>query len=1085
MALMIVQLSDLHAATGKEPVFSIRAAICRAVAAELDGRVDACVILFNGDAAYGGKAGEFKIAADLLRGLRDDLSHGHPAIRFHILSVPGNHDCDLTSEDPEARNALRRTVGSGVPSPSVSRILLGAQQEYFRFAKTLDDIESPLSLASPYFGHVDVQTDGGLVRFDLLNSAWTSVIHETDDLKYPLAAFAPPALPEAQYAIAVVHHPPHWFQMPGVRRELRDLLEAHADLILTGHEHENEASRRATSDGGEIAYTEGGVLHDPRRPGLITFNVVLLDLAGDRQLIRRFQYAGGHFTAGGPSQATSLQSNRLRKDREFRLLRDFEEWLDEFEDPLSHPRVDDLRLSHLFAYPDLRKITDQAERAVKRKTKAELVGVVKSEKVADEIMGQSRGFISGGDKAGKTTLLKQLFGYLHRHGKVPVFIRGSEVHRSGDAEALRKQVAAAVTKQYQFLDAEAFEQLDKDKRVLLIDDLQHTSADPEVTNRILAYAHDRFGVSILSASTDFFIEFIGNNSSGEADHLYDYQRYEIADFGQQRFEELATKWTALGRRDEDPKQLKNAALELCDKVRSLVAVAQLPYTPWLLLVILEHDESPDATIAAKNGDIGHLYNAVITVKLAQSGSARFNLTGKFTYLSELAYELYKTGTAVIREGSLRAFHSTYLERFDLTFDYERVRDDLVTARMLRLDGDEVAFRHRFVFAFFVAYWISRNIHKPEAQEVVRHLCARLDHDISANVLVFLAHLTDNPIVLQEMKASAAALLSSASPARMEAEVRPLNELCGVPQMRSLPSTPPDVNRRLAQEHADDREARSHRVDEQDGRLIKVSPPEEDVRQELHKSVRELRAALKTIRILGQVLRNKALATESDDKVALMEETLLLSRRVLGYLYGYLDELKSMVTFLRKRLMETLVDERKGELRRKIAKEEGGRVEADPRLTRTDLRNIWGEAGGLARQFWFDIFASASFGAVKIAAAAVGSRDLDTTLAKIRARSDCIPLQLIDLNVRMNRRGTTVPLEDFEKMHRSAEKTRNRVAQIVLDAMGWERAVFFETAPTQLQALCKAMGVSKVPEGAYDSAKKKLFAGGKARPRKGK
>jgi hypothetical protein len=53
-------------------------------------------------------------------------------------------------------------------------------------------------------------------------------------------------------------------------------------------------------------------------------------------------------------------------------------------------------------------------------------------------------------------------------------------------------------------------------------------------------------------------------------------------------------------------------------------------------------------------------------------------------------------------------------------------------------------------------------------------------------------------------------------------------------------------------------------------------------------LRELRAAIRTIRILGQVLRNKALSTERPERMALMEDVLNIGRRLLGHLYGWLN-----------------------------------------------------------------------------------------------------------------------------------------------------------------------------------------------------
>jgi len=128
-----------------------------------------------------------------------------------------------------------------------------------------------------------------------------------------------------------------------------------------------------------------------------------------------------------------------------------------------------------------------------------------------------------------------------------------------------------------------------------------------------------------------------------------------------------------------------------------------------------------------------------------------------------------------------------------------------------------------VFCFFVAHWLARNIHKTEAQAAVKVLGSRLDHDVSANVFIFLSHLTDHPVVLQEMRAAAAGLMSNAKLATMTDDIQPLNELNSPENFFSLPSTTPEVNRRLLQDAQDDELASRRSEGSQDGRKVKALP----------------------------------------------------------------------------------------------------------------------------------------------------------------------------------------------------------------------------------------------------------------------
>ena len=654
-----------------------------------------------------------------------------------------------------------------------------------------------------------------------------------------------------------------------------------------------------------------------------------------------------------------------------------------------------------------------------------------------------------------------------------MLIKGGDIAKSGNEDSFRKLVDKTVKLQYRSLTPAEFEQL-SEGRVLLIDDFQDGPTDPKARRRLLDYIAVRFHKIVLVASDDFYLELLDRRGEAVSGLLL-YQRYELGDFGRQRLEDLAMRWTALGSHGADPSELKSTALDLCEKVESILAVAGLPHTPWLLVVMLEHEGSPDTTIAAKNGDYGHLYQAVITVQLSRSRFKNFTLNGKFSYLAELAYHLHRTNRPTLKEQDAREFHASYSDRYDMTFDYERVRDDLIDVRMLRLDGDELAFRHKYVYAFFVAYSLSRNIHKHEVHAVINELCGRLHHDISANILVFLAHLTDNPIVLEQMQSAAASLFRDALPAKMEDDVRQLDELPEISGSFQLPSTAPDVNRKLLQDVDDEQLAKRTRAS-QDGRTIRAIPEEAGAELDgMHRRLREIRATIRTIRILGQILRNKAQSAESQDKVALMEQIVALGRRLLGHIYGYLRLFDATIRDLRRRLMRVLVEQK----RRERVKSAEARTSAAtnsqaglPKLTRAELRELWSEATSLARRFWFDLYWFVSFTTIKRLAAAVGSKDLDATFAKVLAKDPGVPNQLLELAIRLSRRGRSIPADDLVRLHKSFVIEKKKVARVVLEAISWERLLLFDTDVSQKQQICKEMGI-KVPISSLDPATKKF------------
>ena len=1070
MDLLIVQISDLHAGAGENPFRQRCETLALAAAAEADAGVGACVLVFNGDAAYGGKPGEFEAAAEMIGLVRDALAD-KLKVPVHVVCVPGNHDCDVTSEDEEARKALRNMVGDKRPAGSVERQLLQAQDAYFAFAQKLPAPSSSPSPQSPYYVYYDVEIGGRVVRFHLLNSAWTSLRHEREDLRFPVEAFCPPPEPEADYAVTVIHHPVHWFAMPAVRRPLRSKIEAASDLVLVGHEHENEKSRRALASGEEIDYLEGGVLQEHGDPERCGFNAVRLDLERGRWTLRQFLWSADHFEPVGSASA-ALAPNPRRSDRRLAWTAAFADELDELEDPLAASRRlrGDLRLAHLFVYPDLRKVTDVAadEDAARP---PQIVDYVRGGEAAAELVGQRLAVIMAGDKFGKTSLAKRLVHDLRRDGRVPLLIRGSRIPSSGSEQGLRQVLQKEVARQYEFLTAAAYEQLPAGQRAIVIDDLEDGPDHPGVRRRVLDYLACQFGSIYVFAGDDFRLEVLGRRGEDSA-ALLPYQRYEICEFGHLRLRELATRWANLGDHQLDPAQVEAQVTELCAGVEQMLALAGMPHTPYLLCAIMDEIDSADSAapdLALKNGSYGPLYHAAITKLLSRSSQASLDLGGKFTYLAEVAYALYSRDASSFSDAEARDFHREHCDRFKLDLDFGRLIDDLVDCRILRRDGGEVAFRHKYTYCYFVARWLERYMNRPgrgeEAKRVVGELAGNLHHDVSANVLVFLAHLRDDPLVLETVRAAATALYDEVEPADLGSEVAPLNRLDCVEGYFTLPPSPPDVNRKLIQEAEDERRALAEQG-EHDGRDVRARPnEEEDVRDEaVAKSLaarRRMRAAFRAIKVLGQIARNGASSMEGEDKRVVMEEVVGLGRRVMGMLFGHLANLDLLVREVKHRYFAYMLRARQ--------------VSGRDRPSLAERKKLAREADVIAKRYWFDLYWLATLGVIKLIANATGLKELDTTLADMRreeGEQGRLPLDLIELQVQFNRRTRSIPADRLVKFHERLVKDQNKLARVVIEAMTAERLLLHEVSYKQKQQVCEQMGI-KVPVKALDRSRKKF------------
>jgi predicted MPP superfamily phosphohydrolase len=133
---LIVHLSDLHCkADGGNNVVSNRAeAIGNALAARFDiQRPDVCVIALTGDIGYSGDPKEYAVASELLRTLRAHLS-GRLKAPVHIVTTPGNHDCNFRNETSVRTTLLDALSHDGIDQAIVDECVK-VQTDYRTFAQ--------------------------------------------------------------------------------------------------------------------------------------------------------------------------------------------------------------------------------------------------------------------------------------------------------------------------------------------------------------------------------------------------------------------------------------------------------------------------------------------------------------------------------------------------------------------------------------------------------------------------------------------------------------------------------------------------------------------------------------------------------------------------------------------------------------------------------------------------------------------------------------------------------------------------------------------------------------------------------------
>lgn len=575
-------------------------------------------------------------------------------------------------------------------------------------------------------------------------------------------------------------------------RPLRDRLEELSDVILTGHEHTAETFALVRDDASSSLYVSGGVLRDSQSPYESSFVILKLDpKARTRSTVIFRLNEAGFYERTKDEVLQPFAGNPTRIGRPFELRPNFVKVLDELGFVVHHTRKQFLTLPDVFLYPDLLIVDEPTTSANARQ--------IKSRDVATVIPKTPRVLISGGEKAGKTCLAKSLFRSTHLAGYLPILLSGKDI-QTRKPQSIRDYVRRAVRDQYSNLQPDQYEQTNREKRLVIIDDFDLMVESAELRTAILKALEQTFGSVVLIGSETFCFEFLDADENRDS-HLWLYTHYNILSFGELQREHFVRKWLSLASEGHQVGDVREATAHLTKLINGVIRKTLLPCYPLFLMIVLQQAESGQPTV--RGGSYGHLFKSVVTTILNRSKFTKISISAKHRYLATLAYELHQKSQASISIADATAWHNAYWRAIGAPVEFERLIYDFVELNILQELGDRISFRYKYHYCFFVAYYFSENIRDQSIRRAIRQLCGRLYHRETGDILLFWSHLSNDEIVPNEMLNAAEDLLAQAPEADFVKDVASINQLEKTAPKLALPEGNADLRRFNNLEQRDD------------------------------------------------------------------------------------------------------------------------------------------------------------------------------------------------------------------------------------------------------------------------------------------
>ncbi|MBI9109567.1 metallophosphoesterase [Maridesulfovibrio ferrireducens] len=998
MIISVVHLSDIHLKTDDNHIFDKLDRLASSINSNTKSS-NQVIILTTGDVAFSGGEKEYALAENLYANLFDALEVEQKKIMF----APGNHDCNHEDETTmKVREQLIETIVADRSKIEIfEQPILNAQAHYNIFNAKVSVADTENIFCNKY----KVMCSNGLdIDIFTLNSAWMS---EKKEVPGKIIPYKYTAInnSEARIKICAMHHTPNWFN-PDDRRDFRKNIEAETNFLLTGHEHDFYAANVKNHEGQEVVYIEGQVLQDSSNSENSGYNILNINIDNLEYNITTHKFKESIY-----KQTTITDEwTPINATKSKTTVTPNSGYLEHIKDPgmlYMHPRKKNLNLQDIYVFPDLRDLDKE-----KKSHKNLCIPPTNSEKVLSS--SPIKTIILGEEKSGRSSFCKQIYLFHQNNGNIPILLSGNDIKKHS-LDSFQKALLNAFSQQYSTDQKDLFEQTDKEKIFIIIDDFNKSKLNYKYKCMLLNSLAATYDNILLTADELFQIqEFVTEDIS---DIGRKYHLYQIEPFGHLLRSKLITKWNELGQEtylsQEELTRLHDKAKRTIDTV---IGKNYVPSFPFFLITILNsmNDTGKQGIVESS---YGYYYDYLITGTLKNLKLNNDDIDALYNYLTELSYKLFFDNTSSLTSTEINDFHTLYCDEYSLNLDKNSLLKTLTDSNILRNFNDEFSFRYTYYYYYFLARYISQHIQQECAQKIITEMCSTLHLDESSNVIMFLTHLCKSPYVLEQVLQNSKKIFDTNKPTTLQKDVEIINKLvnrlpqieledCSVDQYREKDLKLKDqIEQKSIHEHVD---------------------LTQDKDKDAYELIVSIQKAFKHQEIIGQILKNYYGSLKGNVKQELCSEAFNLCLRSLSEFYNLLN---SNLALIVEEIKEIIIEEDK---------------------TKED------KIEDRAKRELFHICEQISYCFLKKISSSIGSDKLEETYKKIVKENPTVANEVIDIAIKLDF-FQAFPIKDVKNLCKKLEN--NILPYSILKRLVVNYLYMFPTTVQLKQQICAATNIS--------------------------
>ena len=558
---------------------------------------------------------------------------------------------------------------------------------------------------------------------------------------------------------------------------------------------------------------------------------------------------------------------------EQKIKEEFSEFLLQSDFKYKNKQEEHSNLSTFFVFPELTVISDDDENETK----------MKSDDLLDSFIETPFNIsLFGEEQCGKTSLCKVYFDRLFHSKKfLPIYIR----FKSNEKGFLSNKISYYLSHEYESFN-------DDLPKVLILDDFH--LLENYIQKKMITEIESMHNTYVIIITDKLFRESIEHINL-----IKNYKTYSIRLLGHLKRNELIDKWLEFNSFTANNYQIID---ELSEHITQTLMHGVIPYTPFYILTILAVKESStplDTEITSK----GYCYQALVNLGILQMNITDTSIISSITnFFGFVAFNMYETRKTDYDEEELEQIFNDFNTKFNCTYLFEDLIKMLSNSTIFCKNSLNLySFNGVYFYYYFAARYIAARLTDNYFYDLTKKMIEELYDKENGYIVIFIIHHTRNIVLFDEIQLNAMISYEKTSEIVVDKS-----------ETKEIDESLKDIKQLVVDGADNSKQNRINRAKQSD--FIQEKREEdssEDItNDDINQEVLQLRKTLKTIEVLGQILKNHNGEIEKTKLLECYTNGINSLRRVCKYLITQVTDCEdALVEFIIEKIDENEKDKK--------------------------------------------------------------------------------------------------------------------------------------------------------------------------------